>query len=90
VGYDILTDTDKWEKAKCNNAWVDPDLYHNKNTVAEAVEFCQDCPIRLMCAEYAITEREPYGVWGGLSEEDRKALWKKKSQSRKGIANKKH
>lgn len=32
---------------------------------------CQDCPVIAQCRAYALRTREPYGVWGGLSEEDR-------------------
>lgn len=36
---------------------------------------CAACPVRLECADYAVRAREPYGVWGGLSEEDREAIY---------------
>jgi hypothetical protein len=31
----------------------------------------------LECADYAIRSREPFGVWGGLSEDDREAIQRK-------------
>jgi len=33
------------------------------------------CPVRVACAEHAVRVREPYGIWGGLSEEDREAIY---------------
>jgi WhiB family redox-sensing transcriptional regulator len=36
---------------------------------------CARCPVRLECADYAIRAREPYGVWGGLTEEDRERIY---------------
>jgi len=36
---------------------------------------CTGCPVRLECADYAVRAREPYGVWGGLSEEDREQIY---------------
>lgn len=36
---------------------------------------CAACPVRLECADYAIRAREPYGVWGGLTEDDRDAIY---------------
>ena len=36
---------------------------------------CADCDVRLECADYAVRAREPYGVWGGLSEEDREQIY---------------
>jgi WhiB family redox-sensing transcriptional regulator len=32
---------------------------------------CARCPVRIQCADYAVRAHEPYGVWGGLTEEDR-------------------
>jgi len=41
-----------------------------------AKRVCASCPVRLECADYAIRAREPYGVWGGLSEDDREAIYR--------------
>ncbi|WP_395728441.1 WhiB family transcriptional regulator [Nakamurella sp.] len=32
---------------------------------------CRTCPVIAQCRTYALRTREPYGVWGGLSEEER-------------------
>lgn len=40
-----------------------------------AKKVCATCPVLRQCREHALTSREPYGVWGGLSEDDREALW---------------
>ncbi|WP_030234922.1 WhiB family transcriptional regulator [Streptomyces sp. NRRL S-350] len=39
-----------------------------------AKSVCARCPVRRECRSHALTTREPYGVWGGLSEDDRRAL----------------
>lgn len=36
---------------------------------------CAGCSVRLECADYAVRAREPYGVWGGLSEDDREQIY---------------
>lgn len=36
---------------------------------------CAGCPVRLECADYAVRAREPYGVWGGLSESEREVIF---------------
>jgi len=41
----------------------------------EAKNVCSRCPVRMECADYAVRAREPYGVWGGLSEEDREVIY---------------
>ena len=38
---------------------------------------CASCPVRLECADYAIRAREPYGVWGGLTEEEREQIYRR-------------
>lgn len=32
------------------------------------------CPVRAQCAAHALAVREPYGVWGGLTEDEREEL----------------
>ncbi|HEU5331804.1 MAG TPA: WhiB family transcriptional regulator [Actinocrinis sp.] len=38
---------------------------------AAAKEICLNCPVQIPCAEHALKVREPYGVWGGMTEEER-------------------
>lgn len=40
-----------------------------------AKRVCAGCSVRLECADYAIRAREPFGVWGGLSEEERELVY---------------
>ncbi|MFD7007886.1 WhiB family transcriptional regulator [Rhodococcus jostii] len=32
---------------------------------------CSQCPVRQACRDHALTARELFGIWGGMSEEDR-------------------
>jgi WhiB family redox-sensing transcriptional regulator len=41
---------------------------------AAAKAICAVCPVVQLCREAALAAREPYGVWGGLSEHEREAL----------------
>ena len=45
----------------------------NRESAAKAV--CARCPVVTECAVHALAVREPYGVWGGLSEDDREAVY---------------
>jgi WhiB family transcriptional regulator, redox-sensing transcriptional regulator len=38
---------------------------------AAAKQVCAGCPVAMECLKYALATREPYGVWGGLSESER-------------------
>lgn len=39
----------------------------------EARELCAQCPVLRQCREHALAVREPYGVWGGMTEDEREA-----------------
>ena len=39
----------------------------------KAKRVCMSCEVRRECLEYALATREPYGIWGGLTEIERKA-----------------
>ncbi|EEH63671.1 transcription factor WhiB [Gleimia coleocanis DSM 15436] len=40
---------------------------------AEAAKaICATCPVLEQCREYALKVQEPYGIWGGMSEEERR------------------
>jgi WhiB family redox-sensing transcriptional regulator len=39
----------------------------------EAKRVCFGCGVREECLEYALRTREPYGIWGGLTEIERRA-----------------
>jgi WhiB family transcriptional regulator, redox-sensing transcriptional regulator len=41
---------------------------------AEAKAVCAGCPSLRACREYALAQGELYGVWGGLGENDRRAI----------------
>jgi WhiB family redox-sensing transcriptional regulator len=43
---------------------------HHREQVAKAI--CAACPVHQQCAIYALVNRELHGVWGGLSEADRR------------------
>lgn len=39
----------------------------------QAKEICARCGVKQECLEYAVGTKEPYGIWGGLTEIERKA-----------------
>lgn len=43
--------------------------------VERAKAICRACPFTQVCARWALDTREPFGVLGGLSEEERRARW---------------
>ena len=41
---------------------------------ANAKSICGQCRVRRNCLDYAIRIREPHGIWGGLTENERRML----------------
>lgn len=41
---------------------------------AAAKAICGGCPVKQQCLDHALAVREPYGVWGGLTEDERAEL----------------
>lgn len=60
--------------AKCLNA--DPDVFFPEKggSTREAKRICAECPVRVECLEHALTEDERFGIWGGMSERERRKL----------------
>jgi WhiB family redox-sensing transcriptional regulator len=71
----MIFERPKWMKdAACRG--MDPDLFMPQrgkiNDVNAAVAVCHTCPVINECREYGRHER--FGIWGGLSGRERRAL----------------
>jgi WhiB family redox-sensing transcriptional regulator len=56
---------------------VDPELFFpqiDRRTTTAAKQVCRGCPVRVECLAEALRRRERYGVWGGLTAAERRAL----------------
>jgi WhiB family redox-sensing transcriptional regulator len=49
------------------------DVFFNNNRTEEAKAVCSMCPSRPECLEFAIMNAIPFGVWGGLDQDELKA-----------------
>jgi WhiB family redox-sensing transcriptional regulator len=54
--------------------------------VEEAKQVCARCPVDSECLSWALANREEYGVWGGLSEDERRSLRPAGRRRRSGLA----
>ena len=63
----------KWiSQARCREG--DPDALFVKGAAQrEAAQICNDCPVLLDCRADALDNRVEFGVWGGLTERQRRA-----------------
>ncbi len=77
-----LTDTWDWQiRGACrgmdSTVFLHPDYERGVARTtrdAAAKTLCSRCPVVLACRSHALQVREPYGVWGGLSAEDREEI----------------
>ncbi|MGL5859419.1 MAG: WhiB family transcriptional regulator [Angustibacter sp.] len=62
--------------------WADPSVFFHpdgergpsrvrRDAAAKAI--CGTCPVLIQCRDHALNAREPYGTWGGLTEDERRA-----------------
>ena len=47
----------------------------------EAKTICAMCTVRKPCLEFALTTREKHGVWGGLTERERRRVLRQRRRS---------
>ena len=76
------TDGRSWQD-EANCLGVDPDLFFPERgaSTREAKEVCRGCVVRLDCLEYALVNGEKFGIWGGLSERERRRLRRQRAQA---------
>ncbi|WP_307860937.1 WhiB family transcriptional regulator [Cellulomonas wangleii] len=62
------------ERALC--AQTDPEAFFPEKggSTREAKKVCTQCDVRAECLEYALANDERFGIWGGLSERERRKL----------------
>ncbi|MDT7763821.1 MAG: WhiB family transcriptional regulator, redox-sensing transcriptional regulator [Mycobacterium sp.] len=71
----ITPEDDLWqEKALC--AQTDPEAFFPEKggSTREAKRICLGCEVRDACLDYALAHDERFGIWGGLSERERRRL----------------
>jgi WhiB family redox-sensing transcriptional regulator len=59
-----------------------PDIFFSEATVAEARSICAVCEVRDACLAFAL-KREQAGVWGGLTEKERRRMRRRVSAERR-------
>ncbi|AEA27341.1 hypothetical protein GCM10023403_39350 [Pseudonocardia benzenivorans] len=78
VHVDVLgeagAEPDWQERALC--AQTDPEAFFPEKggSTREAKRICGGCEVRAECLEYALAQDERFGIWGGLSERERRRL----------------
>ncbi len=80
TGYDGTS----W-RLRANCRGVDPELFFPERgePTNEAKEVCKGCAVRAKCLEFALTSGERQGIWGGLSEKERRKARRSRAQARR-------
>jgi WhiB family transcriptional regulator, redox-sensing transcriptional regulator len=50
--------------------------------IEEAKQVCRRCVVRDACLQWALEAGQDHGVWGGLSEDERRALKRRAARAR--------
>jgi WhiB family redox-sensing transcriptional regulator len=70
---DLFGEPMEWqERALC--AQTDPEAFFPEKggSTREAKRICSGCEVRVECLEYALANDERFGIWGGMSERERR------------------
>nr|WP_257014980.1 WhiB family transcriptional regulator [Rhodococcus sp. ACPA1] len=75
----IPGDRDWWEDAACrgveSSVFFSPDGergHARARRESRARRICLECPVLSRCRDQALATGEPYGIWGGMTENDRR------------------
>ncbi|TDT17739.1 transcription factor WhiB [Ilumatobacter fluminis] len=71
---------DVWrDHALCRD--TDPELFFPVGTTGQALvsqdhakQVCQECTVQQECLDYALDTNQDSGIWGGLTEEERRSI----------------
>jgi WhiB family redox-sensing transcriptional regulator len=73
--------------AECREG-VDPELFFPVGTsgpallqITEAKAVCHRCPVSAECLSWALRTGQDAGIWGGLTEDERRALKRRNAQT---------
>ena len=86
LGIGAEADAQSWqEQALC--AETDPEAFFPEKggSTREAKKICTGCEVKAQCLEYALANDERFGIWGGLSERERRRVRRQRALERRGL-----
>lgn len=82
-----------WRTRGACRAYNDPEAWFpvgNTGTalleIEEAKRVCRTCPVMEQCGDYALDQRIADGVWGGMSEAERRSILRRRSRKARAAA----
>lgn len=85
-------DTERWRRgAACRN--MDTELFFPRGETGAPLEqtvmakaVCDGCPVRVPCLDFAMETHQEYGIFGGLTEQERRSLARRRARARRELA----
>lgn len=89
---DGARETEQWRRAAaCRD--MDTELFFPRGETGAPLEqtvaakaVCAACPVHVACLEFAMVTRQEYGIFGGLTEQERRSLARRRARARRGMA----
>ena len=74
-------DPEWWRRGRC--AEVDGEIFYPEKgaSTRRAKLVCRGCEVRAECLEHVLTNDEAFGVWGGMSERQRRVLKRERQEA---------
>jgi WhiB family transcriptional regulator, redox-sensing transcriptional regulator len=80
MGPILPVETQPWyEQAACLDKDADCFFPEKGGSTRAAKRICQTCSVQTECLDYALANDERFGIWGGLSERERRRLKRRAS-----------
>ena len=88
VSRPVWEEDDSWQnRAKCRgsdaNLFFPPHHLEKKDErearESEAKSICARCPVKDRCLAFALSTREPHGIWGGMNESERRKVLQRRA-----------
>ena len=84
--YDTIHDDtdlgDDWKQAAaCREADTATFFPASDDEAGPAKAICAECPVQQACLDFALTTRQDDGVWGGLTETERRRLRRRRQEA---------
>lgn len=87
----IFADDDWRDLALCRD--TDPDLFFPVGTtgvaliqIEHAKRVCAECKVTEECLDFALASNQDSGIWGGLSEEERRAIRRRRAAEQRAVS----
>lgn len=67
-----------WEEQAICYTVAPDEMFLDGAAQSSAKSVCKPCPVRTECLAHALDRRIQYGVWGGMTERERRALLRRR------------